>query len=76
MATGDAAMTQTIARETVARTVETGHSPITIRLEPVIKMTEEEFVIFCKLNEEVQIERTTEGAIELMPRTPRLCPRS
>ncbi len=32
-------------------------------------MTEEEFVIFCELNEEVQVERTTEGAIELMPRT-------
>ena len=62
-------MTQTAVRETSAPTVEQGHAPLTIRLEPVIEMTEEQFANFCELNKEVRIERTAEGAIELMPPT-------
>ncbi len=62
-------MTQTIVRQSAAPTVEQRHFPIAIRFEPVVKMTEEQFVIFCELNKEVRIERTAEGAIELMPPT-------
>ena len=43
--------------------------PIKLRFEPAIEMTDEQFAIFCELNKEVRIERTAEGAIELMPPT-------
>ena len=61
-------MTQTLAA-TVATTVEKGNTPLAVKFEPVIKMTEEQFGTFCELNKEVRIERTAEGMIELMPPT-------
>ena len=60
-------MTQTLVRETAASTVEQGHAPLTIRFEPVIEMTNELFEQFCALNNDLRIERTAEGVIELMP---------
>ena len=62
-------MIQTIVRGPAASTIEEGHAPLAIRFEPVIKMTEEQFANFCELNKEVRIERSAEGAIELMPPT-------
>ena len=60
-------MTQTAVRENAASTVEQGHAPLTIRFEPVIEMTGELFEQFCALNDDLRIERTAEGVIELMP---------
>ena len=60
-------MTQTAVRENAASTVEQAHAPLTIRFEPVIEMTSELFEQFCALNDDLRIERTAEGVIELMP---------
>ena len=43
--------------------------PLTIWLEPAICMTEEQFGEFCAQNDELRIERTAEGALEIMPPT-------
>ena len=60
-------MTQTAVRENAASTVEQGHAPLTIRFEPVIEMTNELFEQFCALNDDLRIELTAEGIIEIMP---------
>ena len=59
-------MTQTAVRETATPTVEQGHAPLTIKFEPVIKMTNELFEQFCALNDDMRIELTAEGVIEVM----------
>ena len=60
-------MTQTAVRETSVPTVEVGHAPFIIRFEPVIEMTSELFEQFCALNDDMRIELTAEGTIEIMP---------
>ena len=62
-------MTQTAVRETAAPTVEVGHAPFIIRFEPAIEMTSELFEQFCALNDDMRIELTAEGTIEIMPPT-------
>ena len=62
-------MTQTLVREPVAPPTETGHVPLTIKFEPVIEMTSELFERFCALNDDMRIELTAEGTIEIMPPT-------
>ena len=42
---------------------------LTIWIEPAIYMTEEQFVEFCAQNSELRIERTAEGALEIMAPT-------
>ena len=41
--------------------------PLTVRLEPVVSLTDEQFVEFCAMNEIVRIERTADGMLELRP---------
>ena len=41
--------------------------PLTLRLDHVITMTDEQFGEFCETNEIVRIERTADGALELNP---------
>ena len=60
-------MTQTTVRETAAPAVEVGQAPLIIRFEPVIEMTSELFEQFCALNDDMRIELTAEGTIEIMP---------
>ena len=60
-------MTQTTVREIAAPTVEAGHAPITIKFEPAIEMTSELFEQFCAQNDDLRIELTAEGTIEIMP---------
>ena len=60
-------MTQTIVREPAAPTVDVGHAPFVIRFEPVIEMTSELFEQFCALNDDMRVELTAEGTIEIMP---------
>lgn len=59
-------MTQTAVRETAVPTVEVGNAPFIIRFEPVIEMTSELFEQFCALNDDMRIELTAEGTIEVM----------
>ncbi len=42
---------------------------ITLRLRPVVEMDEEQFFRFCRLNDELRIERTAEGDVQIMPPT-------
>ena len=60
-------MTQTAARPTRESADTEGADPLTIWLEPAICMTEKQFVEFCAQNRELRIERTAEGALEIMP---------
>ena len=62
-------MTQTAARPARESADDEGADPLTIRLEPAICMTEEQFGEFCAQNSELRIERTAEGALEIMPPT-------
>jgi Uma2 family endonuclease len=38
-----------------------------VKLEPVIKMTDEEFYQFCQLNPDLRLERTAKGEVIIMP---------
>ncbi len=63
-------MTQTSVERPARESVDVaGADPLTIWLEPVICMTEEQFGEFCAQNSELRIERTGEGALEIMPPT-------
>ena len=62
-------MTQTAARPARESADAEGADPLTIRLEPAICMTEEQFGEFCAQNSELRIERTAKGALEIMPPT-------
>ena len=62
-------MTQTAVRPARESAEAEGADPMTIWLEPAICMTEEQFVEFCSQNDELRIERTADGALEIMPPT-------
>ena len=62
-------MTQTAARPARESAEAEVADPLTIWFEPAICMTEEQFVEFCAQNDELRIERTAEGALEIMPPT-------
>ena len=63
-------MTQTAVERPSRESADgVGADPLTIWLEPAICMTEEQFVEFCAQNSELRIERTEEGALEIMPPT-------
>jgi Uma2 family endonuclease len=47
--------------------MEEGSLPIRVRFEPVIEMTSDLFEQFSALNDDMRIELTAEGMIELMP---------
>ncbi len=57
--------TQTLTRTHVERSAEI--PPIVLRLSPVIELTEAQFVVFCELNDDIRIERTAGGELEIMP---------
>ena len=42
---------------------------VTLRLRPVIEMTDDEFFALCQLNRDLRLERTAEGDIIVMPPT-------
>ena len=47
-------------------TADTGIPPLVLRLNPVIQLTEEQFADFCELNQDLRIERTATGELEIM----------
>ena len=61
-------MTQTLI-PTEVTTAEEGVLPLTIRFEPAVQMSEEQFAELCEMNSDIRIERTAEGMVELMPPT-------
>ena len=61
-------MTQTLTRIPYT-TPEEGIAPFLIRFEPAIELTKEQFEEFCALNDDMRIELTAEGTIEIMPPT-------
>ena len=42
-------------------------APLVLHLRPAIEMSEDQFFEFCQINQELQIERTAEGDIVVMP---------
>jgi Uma2 family endonuclease len=44
-------------------------SPLTVRLHPVVEMTDEQFFELCQLNRDLHIERTATGDLIIMPPT-------
>ena len=61
-------MTQTLTR-TPDDKVEVGIAPFMVKLDPVIKLTDGQFAEFCAMNDDLRIELTAEGLIEIMPPT-------
>lgn len=59
-------MTQTLTKPSDDR-VEAGIAPFLVRLDPVIKLSEGQFAEFCTMNDDLRIELTAEGVIEIMP---------
>ena len=45
------------------------YGPIVLRLDPVVQLTDEQFVELCALNDVLRIERNAQGDLELMPPT-------
>ncbi|MDP9350686.1 MAG: Uma2 family endonuclease, partial [Chloroflexota bacterium] len=44
-------------------------SSLIVRLNPAVQLSDEQFFDLCQLNRELRIERTAEGALEIMPPT-------
>ncbi len=57
-------MTAQKQRPKLARAGDT--PPITLRLSPLIELTEEQFAEFCGLNDDLRIERNADGELEIM----------
>ncbi|MCY3543101.1 MAG: Uma2 family endonuclease [Chloroflexi bacterium] len=70
-------MTTAMTTQTVTRPVsqatpkspatEEGIAPLSLKFEPAITMTDEQFEQFCAQNDVLRIERNCEGVIEIMP---------
>ena len=62
-------MLQTAIKPPPRSSDETGTPPIVLRLSPLIQLTEEQFADFCELNQDLRIERTATGELEIMSPT-------
>ena len=54
---------------TAAATDDTGIPPIVLKLSPAIEMDDDQFAHFCSLNDDLRIERTSTGELEIMSPT-------
>ncbi|MBV8883179.1 MAG: Uma2 family endonuclease [Chroococcidiopsidaceae cyanobacterium CP_BM_RX_35] len=43
--------------------------PLVLRLQPIVRLTDDEFFELCQLNRELQMKRTTRGELIIMPPT-------
>ena len=57
-------MTTIIAEPEVE--IETAAPPIVLRLEPVVRLSEDQFFEFCQINQDVRLERTSQREIIVM----------
>ncbi|OGG45241.1 MAG: hypothetical protein A3F84_05865 [Candidatus Handelsmanbacteria bacterium RIFCSPLOWO2_12_FULL_64_10] len=44
-----------------------GHPPLIVRLEPVLRLTEDQFFELCQINRDLRIERNAQGGVIIMP---------
>ncbi len=58
---------QTLTPPRIERTTDETNLPIVLKLSPLIKMSEDQFLAFCEQNDAVRIERTANGELEIMP---------
>ena len=56
-------MLKTISTENSPRN---GDVPITLQLQPIVNLDDDEFFDFCRLNPDLHIERTREGFVQIM----------
>jgi Uma2 family endonuclease len=49
--------------------IDTGERPLRLRLGPLLDMTDDQLYELCRLNPELQIERTAQGELLIMPPT-------
>src|SRR5581483_3909283 len=59
-------MTQTIDQDLVGA-VDARWLPVVLRLSPLVSLSDEQLFELCQLNEQLWIERTAEGDLEIMP---------
>ena len=59
--------TQTLASPPLIERATGATLPIVLRLSPAIEFSEDQFLAFCEQNDLVQIERTAQGELEIMP---------
>lgn len=57
----------TAAPHRMERQGETANGGIVVRLQPALCPTAEQFYQFCRLNDELRIERDAEGEVSIMP---------
>jgi Uma2 family endonuclease len=50
-------------------TTQVENSPLVLRLQPIINLTDDQFFEFCQINRNLHIERTATGEILIMPPT-------
>ena len=50
-------------------TTQAENSPLVLRLQPIINLTDDQFFEFCQINRNLHIERTATGEILIMPPT-------
>jgi len=56
-----------VAQRIDPQVFDDGAQLITLRLRPVVELTDDQFFEFCQLNRDLRIECTTEGELEIMP---------
>ncbi len=57
----------TVAPHGVSRQRDTANDVVVVRLQPALCPTDEQFYEFCRLNNELRIERDTAGDVSIMP---------
>ena len=50
-------------------TTQVENSPLVLRLQPIINLTDDQFFEFCQINRDLRIERTATGELLIMPPT-------
>jgi len=58
---------ETVTQEKIVPPDLGGYPPLIIRLEPVLRLTEDQFFEFCQINRDLRIERNEYGELILMP---------
>lgn len=59
---------ETLTQEKIAP-LDLGHPPLIVRLEPVLRLTEDQFFELCQINRDLRIERNAQGELIIMPPT-------
>ncbi len=60
---------QTVAQTEPGLTRPEPYGPIVLKLVPALELTDEQLLEICSLNDDIRIERNSQGELELMPPT-------